>query len=455
MIVEGFHGPGGWAEGRRLLHLTTPAVGLEWDPAACATAHTAGHTVIRTDVAAYPTDPFRGRITGKVDSPPCQAWSRAGKGLGLIDQPLVHQAVEDLSRGRDTRTKLRAACRDERSLLAAEPMRWHHDLRPEWIAMEEVPDVLPLWRQYAAILRAWGYSTWCGILNAADYGVPQTRRRAILIASRTRPVAPPEPTHAQHAEEPGLFGPARQQWVSMAEALGWTAGLTVNTRGARKTPGGCDFPADGPSWAPTEKARSWVLRNGTQANAAVRALDEPAGTLFFGARCNDVSWVLRNGNQPNAAIRTVDEPAPTMAFGNNAARIEWVQRSGQSVAGEGRAERHLTEPSVTITSRADLCAWVQQRPATTVCSTDRIAPPGHRDRSPGGESQYAHPDTVRITVAEAAVLQSFRPDYPFQGTKTKQFEQVGNAVPPLLAAHVLSAATGIPLYTDQPATAAS
>ncbi|GAA3032656.1 hypothetical protein GCM10020000_07120 [Streptomyces olivoverticillatus] len=100
-----------------------------------------------------------------------------------------------------------------------------------------------------------------------------------------------------------------------------------------------------------------------------------------------------------------------MAFGNNSARVEWVQ----------------------------------QRPATTVCATDRIAPPGHRDRSPQGQSQFASPETVRITQAEAAVLQSFPADYPWQGTKTKQFEQIGNAVPPLLAAHVVSAATGIPL----------
>lgn len=197
----------------------------------------------------------------------------------------------------------------------------------------------------------------------------------------------------------------------MAEALGWASGVTVNTRGDRKTPGGNDFTADGPSWALTEKTRSWALRNGTQKNAAVRDLDEPAGTLFFGARCNDVSWVLRNGNQPNAAVRDTDEPAPTMAFGHNSARIEWVQ----------------------------------QRPATTVCATNRISPPGHRDRSPNGESQFASPDTVRITVAEAAVLQSFPADYPWHGTKTKRFEQIGNAVPPLLAAHIVAAATGLAL----------
>jgi DNA (cytosine-5)-methyltransferase 1 len=267
-------------------------------------------------------------------------------------------------------------------------MRWHHDLRPEWIAMEEVPDVLPLWQQYAQILRGWGYSAWCGILNAADYGVPQTRRRAILIASRVRDVAPPEPTHAQEAAEPGLFGEGRTKWVSMAEALSWTTPTVVNTRGDRVTPGGNEFPADGPSWSLTGKARSWVLRN---------------------------------DNQPGAAVRGTEEPAPTMAFGNNAARVEWVR----------------------------------DRPSTTVCATDRVSPPGHRDRSPGGESQFASPDTVRITIAEAAVLQSFPADYPWQGSKTKQFEQVGNAVPPLLAAHVVSAATGIPLHARTPALAVS
>ncbi|MFB6665987.1 DNA cytosine methyltransferase [Streptomyces parvus] len=417
LVVEGFHGPGGWAEGRRILGLTTRAIGMEWDAAACATATAAGHTVIRCDVATMPTAPFRGRIVGKVDSPPCQAWSRAGKGLGLVDQPLVHQAVEDLAHGRDTRAKLLTACKDPRSLLAAEPMRWHHDLRPEWIAMEEVPDVLPLWKQYAAILRAWDYSVWVGILNAADYGVPQTRRRAILIASRVRTVGPPAPTHTQHPGGEDLFGEDLPGWVSMADALGWNEGLVVNTRGERRTQGGNEFSADEPAQTLVKSTRSWVLHtnrnqmpDGSRQTADPYAAPAPTFTSKSGGQ-----WVLRNGTQKNAAVRELDEPAGTLFFG----------------------------------ARCNDVSWVHTRPATTVCSTDRIAPPGHRDRSPKGESQFASPDTVRITQAEAAVLQSFRATYPWQGTKTKQFEQIGNAVPPLLAAHVLSAATGIPM----PATA--
>ncbi|MFD9248458.1 DNA cytosine methyltransferase [Streptomyces bottropensis] len=347
MIVEGFGGPGGWAVA--LQHRGIPHIGMELDRWACATRAAEGHPTIRCDVTTYPTTPFKGRITGKVDSPVCTPYSRAGKGQGIHDLPLVHQAIEDLAAGRDTRAQLRTACKDSLSLLAAEPMRWHADLRPEWIAMEQVPDVLPLWQQYARILRGWGYSTWCGILNAADYGVPQTRRRAILIASRTRTVAAPEPTHAEHPHAP-LFGPQLAPWVTMADALDWPGGIRINTRGERKTSGGNNFPADEPSWALTEKARSWwVLRQGARSNATTRRLDQPAATLVAGHARRDYQW---------------------------------------QTVGDGPEQR---------------------RP---------------------------------LALSEAAVLQGFPAEYSFQGSESKAFQQIANAVPPPLAAVVLDEAAG-------------
>ncbi|WP_423247770.1 hypothetical protein [Streptomyces achmelvichensis] len=78
---------------------------------------------IRPDVAMWPNSPFIGRTRGMITSPPCQAWSMAGKRLGLLDQPLVHAAVEDLAAGRDTRERLLAACRVPRRALPALPSR--------------------------------------------------------------------------------------------------------------------------------------------------------------------------------------------------------------------------------------------------------------------------------------------------------------------------------------------
>ena len=109
-------------------------------------------------------------------------------------------------------------------------------------------------------------------------------------------------------------------------------------------------------------------------------------------------------------------------------------------------ERSLDEPAGTLFfgQRSNWAAWVTERPATTVQGDPRVGRPGHKDRDKG-ESQFAQ-DSVRITVEEAAALQSFPPGYPWQGSKTARFRQCGDAVPPLLAIPVLGVATGIDWY---------
>jgi DNA (cytosine-5)-methyltransferase 1 len=294
-------------------------------------------------------------LDGLIASPPCQAFSMAGKGAGRDAMDIYLAQIRRMAHGyRIERQLLDEYCGDERAHLVLEPLRWALALGPRWIACEQVEPVLPLWEAMGQALRQHGYHTATGILSAERYGVPQTRRRAILLASLDGPVELPAPTHARFVaprnrddEGGGLFDlpePDRitlpedqhlQPWVSMAEALGWAG-----------------------------KVR------------------------------------LRANAQANAAERAVDEPAPTITGGHD------------------HAER----------------VWTVERPATTVNGDPRISEPGHHDAEVSGSQQA---NAVRVSLAEALVLQSFPSDYPVQGTKTKQFEQVGNAVPPVLAWHVL------------------
>ncbi len=139
-------------------------------------------------------------------------------------------------------------------MLVYEPLRWAKALRPEWIACEQVKEVLPIWRQTADELRTMGYSTWCGVLDAVSYGSPQHRRRAILMASRVREVQPPPPTHGRDAGAT-LWGNRLESWRTMADALGW--GLT-------KRPSSAVVCAKG---------------GGGQKRRYVRSVDRPAMTV--------------------------------------------------------------------------------------------------------------------------------------------------------------------------------
>lgn len=446
LVLGAFAGPGGWCTGLRMAGYEGPSVGVEIDRFACLTAAAAGHMRIRADVATFPLAHLAGRVVGVVQSPPCPTWSTAGDGAGKLDMANVYRLIADFA---NNRTPGDYVWVDERSRLTAEPMRWAVALRPRWIALEQVPPVLPLWRHLAALLRERGYYAWAGVLSAEEHGVPQTRKRAILMASLDGPIGPPTPTHQAYQSgrdaqsEPDLFGDLLPPPVSMAQALGWGSGEGVaykRTRGAGMTERHGErptAPADGPAPTITSKSRSdvWQLRNGTQDNACTRALDEPAGTMFFGKRGNAVDWVMRNGAQENATDRTPDEPAGTI-FSSRSGNLRWTIATGNNSRQAGGAtipfERDTDAPSPTLTG--NVSRW-QARPATTVCGDPRIAPPGHRDHE-GGEPKFGE-GTVRVTVQEAGILQSFPGDYPWRGSKTAQYGQVGDAVPPLLAAAIL------------------
>lgn len=377
-VLDVFAGPGGWDHGLTLAGFHGRLLGIEIDRNTCDTAIAAGYPRLCADATLL--DPREFQYTGLIASPPCQSFSAAGHGHGRRDLDLLLNALGSLQHWADPRASGHALGRrvdhciaevgnllhDPRSVLSLEPLRWAAYGEPEWIALEQVPAILPLWDACAEILRVRGYSVDVSILRAEQHGVPQTRKRAFLVASRAGKAELPKPTHSRfHSRSPKRFDPDVARWVSMAEALGWDkSGLDEPPIvGAHKMMG-----------------PGMVERHGDRPG---RSIDQPSFTIRANAGRRELGgfrWFYRGGNQTHSTLRQLDQPAPTVHFGARLNEVEWIE------------------------------------------------PERARDPKASGR---------RVTVAEAAVLQSFPADYPWQGPRTAQFVQVGNAVPPLLGKAVL------------------
>lgn len=215
-----FAGPGGIDIAARTLgiHLT----GIERDPSAVATRRAAGLPTIHDDVRKHgPHDtPDEDGIAG---GPPCQTFSIGGTGKGRAVLDLLVDTVKAAS---TNDCVIVPDGLDERTALVLEPLRWiltaDNDGNPyRWIVLEQVPAVLPIWQAYAEVLEARGYSAATGVLNAEEYGVPQTRKRAALVARLDGPATLPTPTHRRYIKgQPQDAGdPTLKPWVSMGDVI--------------------------------------------------------------------------------------------------------------------------------------------------------------------------------------------------------------------------------------------
>lgn len=85
---------------------------------------------------------------------------------------------------------------DKRWNLLQHFARLVKEASPDLVTMENVPRLaqLSIFAEFVSDLRSEGFEVSYSVINCADYGVPQQRRRLVLLASRLGPIAMIEPT---------------------------------------------------------------------------------------------------------------------------------------------------------------------------------------------------------------------------------------------------------------------
>lgn len=246
----------------------------------------------------------------------------------------------------------------------------------EVFVMENVPQILGSFEhgEIMGTAEAMGFKVWGDVLCAADYGVPQTRHRAFIIGCK-------------------FFNPARM--------------------------------------FPPRKTHFNPKKNGNQFNLAY----EEKGFLKEPQKWKTVRDAIEDLPPPEGTEIRCALPPLDLHFGRNPTGLSLKRYRTIPREGMNRFDLQKIAPDLTPgcwirkkTGGTDLFGrlwW--DRPAFTI-RTEFFKPE---------KGRFLHPEQHRpITHREAARLQSFPDDFIFKGSKTEIAKQIGNAVPPLLAARV-------------------
>lgn len=339
----------------------------------------------------------QGVLTGQLDclvgGPPCEGFSQnhgkkmAGRGHAY----LAHngRSTKGWYRSRDAvyrgkRKPLnRSKLRDERNALFRKILEVAEMVKPKIVMIENVRELLTydegaIKNEIMETLTELGYRVEIQILNAADYGVPQLRRRAFIVATRKDVASAfkdslfPLPTHREKRRGDGrsrLTGD-RGIHVTTWEAIG-------------------DLPPAINGVKPVSKTTSG---QSTQYRRFVRKRSKAMPT--------------------HHVVRAVTSRVLT--------RIKAIK------PGSGMKVHHL--PSHLRTRKFYANAYARllwDMPANTITKSFTNL----------GSGKFGHPNKHRgITVREAARLQSFPDGFHFLGASQKAVaDMIGGAVPPLLA----------------------
>ena len=338
-VIDLFAGVGGLSLGFEMRGFNV-LVANEYDKSIAA-AYIENHKntkMIVGDITSLDLKEVFGPYTGKIDvvigGPPCQGFSQKGQ---------------------------RKTIHDERNFLFKYYVAVVELVKPKYFVMENVPNLLTaeggyFFKEIEELFNKMGYSLEHGVLNASDYGVPQNRRRAIIIG-KLNGVAPklPEPQNEKVTI-----------WDAISDLAYLQSGEGTDKQEYRNAPES--------KYQKLLRGDSTTLYNHIATKHSPLALERLAMI------------------PPNAGKEVLPKEHLTKSIYSGT----WTRMRKDEI-------------SVTITTRFDTPS----------------------------SGKFTHPFLDRaITVREAARIQSFPDDFRFVGNKGSQMKQVGNAVPPLLAAAI-------------------
>ncbi len=392
--IDLFAGPGGLSLG--LKNSGFEVIGaVEWDKDAGETYRlNFDHPSKQKDITRYSAKEFRDSLEEggqlqpgeSVDlvagGPPCP-------GFSLIGRSKIADLIKKGEYG-DSKEFRHRFIDDPRNQLFKEFVKYVDEFQPSYFVMENVSGMSSYQIDEDPIVDVImgsfdGYLVRYRILNSADFGVPQDRKRIIFLGSK--------------------IGLPEAKWPEVSGALAKTAGEVIVDLSE------IELSKDGRG----EISGHWT-----------RKTNERDRVLFK---------FIKSGS-PEGLIEGlhVDSSQPRQIYGDifpskwksdlvpafeKAGMRAWKRRRCYVRSESGK--KWLMYEQEGFKDKMRRIRW--DRPAPTVVA--HLAKDGY---------MFIHPWKDRtITVREAARFQSFPDEFEFVGSMTAQFRQVGNAVPPLLA----------------------
>lgn len=177
-VIDLFAGVGGLSLGFEMAGFEV-VLANEFDPsiAEAYKKNRPGTKMIVEDITKLPVDetfgPYEGGVTAVIGGPPCQGFSQKGS---------------------------RRSINDPRNFLFRYYFEVVKRVKPKYFVIENVPNLLTTEGGYfkdeiVELFSGIGYAVSCGVLCAADFGVPQDRHRTCILGKlgATEPVSLPKP----------------------------------------------------------------------------------------------------------------------------------------------------------------------------------------------------------------------------------------------------------------------